>query len=252
MAGSVAEHLRLPFISLAFFPPLIRDDRIPPFCFGWHAGHDPISRLRNRLGMRLLTRVAAPIYAVVNQQRAAWGLQALKRRHRSPLTSRPDRPAPRSPRIRRPRRSAALLHYTGPFVDSQQRPPIDFPWDRLDGAHSSTPLSARSRTSPTLSSGPSPKPCAGLNAQLVLSLGGGLDPSRLGPFPAIPSSCAMLRSWSSSSAPPPSSPTPDSTPCSNPSPKASPSSPSHSATTSPELPRVSPLEVQASSFPAQS
>ena len=78
MAGSIAEHLGLPFISLAFFPPLVRDDRIPPFCFGWHAGQDPVSRLRNRLGMRLLTRVARPIYAVVNRQRAAWGLKPLK------------------------------------------------------------------------------------------------------------------------------------------------------------------------------
>src|SRR3954447_14190009 len=77
MAGSISEYLHLPFISLAFFPPLIRDDRIPPFCFGWRAGLDPLSRLRNRLGMRLLTRFARPIYTVVNQQRAAWELPPL-------------------------------------------------------------------------------------------------------------------------------------------------------------------------------
>ena len=50
MSGTVAEHLGLPFVSIALFPPMIRDDRIPPFCFGWRASQDPLSRLRNRLG----------------------------------------------------------------------------------------------------------------------------------------------------------------------------------------------------------
>jgi zeaxanthin glucosyltransferase len=77
MGGNVAEHLGLRFISIAFFPPLVKDDRIPPFCFGWPAGQDPLSRLRNRLGMRLLSQIAAPIYAVVNRQRKAWNLKPL-------------------------------------------------------------------------------------------------------------------------------------------------------------------------------
>src|SRR5690348_6444260 len=54
MGGNIAEHLGIPYISIACFPPLIQSDRIPPFCFGWHAGQDLFSRLRNRLGMRLL------------------------------------------------------------------------------------------------------------------------------------------------------------------------------------------------------
>ena len=38
MGGNVAEYLGLPFVSIAFFPPLVQDDRIPPFCFGWSGG----------------------------------------------------------------------------------------------------------------------------------------------------------------------------------------------------------------------
>src|ERR1700730_17722558 len=38
MGGNVAEYLGLPFISIAMFPPLVQDDRIPPFCFGWAPG----------------------------------------------------------------------------------------------------------------------------------------------------------------------------------------------------------------------
>jgi UDP:flavonoid glycosyltransferase YjiC (YdhE family) len=132
MGGNIAEHLGLPFVSIAFFPPLIKDDRIPPFCFGWNAGQDPLSRLRNRLGMRLLSRVAAPIYAVVNRQRKAWGLKPLNHATEalSPLAQITQLPeALEFTTSDRPRN----LHYTGPFVDKQQRPPIDFPWHQLDG-----------------------------------------------------------------------------------------------------------------------
>jgi UDP:flavonoid glycosyltransferase YjiC (YdhE family) len=185
MAGSIAEHLGLPFISLAFFPPLVRDDRIPPFCFGWRAGQDPISRLRNRLGMRLLTRVARPNYAVVNRQRAAWGLK--------PLNGATDALSPLAQIAQLPRAlefdisdPPSLLHYTSLFVDNQQRPPVDFPWDRLDGrpliyASLGTLQNFSDTIFKTIA-----EACTGLNAQLVLSLGGGLDPARLQALPGDP------------------------------------------------------------------
>ena len=77
-AGNVAEHLGLPWISVALIPPLVRDDRFPPFWLGWAAGQDRLSRLRNRLAMHLLLQMAAPIFRQVNQQRVAWGLKPYK------------------------------------------------------------------------------------------------------------------------------------------------------------------------------
>ena len=38
----------LPLFSIAMFPPLIQDDRVPPFCFGWATGAG-LTRLRNEL-----------------------------------------------------------------------------------------------------------------------------------------------------------------------------------------------------------
>jgi zeaxanthin glucosyltransferase len=185
MGGAVAEHLGLPFVSIAFFPPLIKDDHIPPFCFGWPAGQGPFSRLRNRLGMRLLSRVAAPIFAVVNQQRIAWKLK--------PLTHSTDALSPLAQIAQLPQALEFAtttrppnLHYTGPFVDDQQRPPFAFPWHRLDGR----PLVYASLG--TLQNGSEEafriiaEACTGLDAQLVLSLGGGLNPSRLGALPGDP------------------------------------------------------------------
>jgi zeaxanthin glucosyltransferase len=179
MGGTVAEYLGLPYVSIAFFPPLVQDDRIPPFCFGWSGGQGWWSRLRNRLGFRVLSRLAAPIFTVVNEQRRGWGLKPLKRSTDalSPLAQIAQLPAVLEFEIGdRP----PLLHYTGPFVDARQRPRVDFEWERLDGR---TLVYA---SLGTLQNGSEDifrmiaDACAGLDAQLVVSLGGGLDPERLG------------------------------------------------------------------------
>ena len=186
MGGNVAEHLGLPFVSIAFFPPLINDDRIPAFCFPWPAGQDAISRLRNRLGFHLLSRIAAPIFRVVNQQRKIWNLEPLKRSTDalSPLAQIAQLPEALEFPIPGPR--PPLLHYTGPFVDHAQRPPVDFPWHRLDDR----PLIYASLG--TLQNGAEhifrtiAEACSTLPAQLVLSLGGGFTPEQLGPLPGDP------------------------------------------------------------------
>ena len=179
MGGSVAEYLGLPYISIACFPPLVQDDRIPPFCFGWSASQGWISRLRNRLGFWLLSRMAAPIFSAVNHQRRAWGLKPFKRSTDalSPLAQIAQLPAALEFEVGD---QPSILHYTGPFVDPGQRPSVDFEWNRLDGL----PLVYASLG--TLQNGSQDifrvigDACAGLHVQPVLSLGGGLDPERLG------------------------------------------------------------------------
>ena len=185
MGGSVAEHLGLPFVSIAFFPPLIRGDHIPPFCFGWKAGHGHLSHFRNWLGMRCLSRVAAPIYTAVNAQRVAWGLKPLKHAADalSPLAQITQLPAALEFEVKE---APPLLHYTGPFVDAHQRAPIDFPWHRLDGrpliyASLGTLQNAARDIFRKIA-----QACAGLDAQLVISLGGGLDTDALGRLPNDP------------------------------------------------------------------
>ena len=185
MGGTVAEHLGLPVVSIAFFPPLIKNNRIPAFCFGWPAGQDWFSRLRNELGFRLLSRLAAPIYADVNRQRKAWGLKHIKSTTDalSKLAQIAQLPAALEFDVDA---SLPILHYTGPFVGAQQRPKIEFDWNRLDGR----PLIYASLG--TLQNGSNEvfhiiaEACADLHAQLVISLGGGLDPQRLGALPADP------------------------------------------------------------------
>ena len=178
-AGSVADHLGLPRISIALMPPLLHDDRFPPFWFGWAAGQDRLSRLRNRLGMRLLWQMAIPIFKEVNQQRIAWGLKPYRRPEdaQSPLGRITQLPEALEFEIRG--KKPPGLHYTGPFIRAQQRPPVEFPWERLDGrpliyASLGTVQNDSEAIFRTIA-----EACAPLDAQLLISLGGGLDPARL-------------------------------------------------------------------------
>jgi zeaxanthin glucosyltransferase len=185
-AGNVADSLGLPWISIALLPPFIHDDRFPPFWFGWAAGEDPLRRLRNRLAIQLLLRMASPIFKEVDRHRKAWGLKLHQRPEDalSPIAEITQLPEALEFPLAgaRPER----LFYTGPFVQPQQRPPIDFPWDRLDGrpliyASLGTFQNGFDAIFRTIA-----KACAGLDAQLLISLGGGLHPEQLGPLAGAP------------------------------------------------------------------
>jgi len=185
VCGTVAEHLGIPFVSVAIVPPILDDFRAPPFFFGWRDGRDWFNLLRNRLATRLVLRIGAPLYKLLNAQRAEWGLK--------PFRNPSDSLSPIAQVAQMPGvlefdslRCPTGLHYTGPWVNAQQRPPIAFPWERLDGR----PLAYASLG--TLQNGMESvfrtiaEACAGLPVQLVLSLGGGLAPERLGALPGNP------------------------------------------------------------------
>ena len=181
--GNIADYLGLPFISIAIIPPMVWDNQIPPYVFGWPAGRGAglewLRRLRNEVAIRLLARLASPLFTEVNRNRVAWGIAPLGHwtEALSPLAQIAQLPAALEFEIehRHP-----LLHYTGPFVDAEQRPKIDFDWSQLDGR----PLVYASLG--TLQNGSEKvfriiaDACASLPIQLVMSLGDRIDPDRLG------------------------------------------------------------------------
>jgi MGT family glycosyltransferase len=184
MANNIAEYLGLPFVSLALIPPMVKDNRYPPFYFGWSGSQRWWARLRNEIAIRVLTRIAAPIFDGVNEYRVAWGLEV----------GVPEDGLSKLAQITQLPRALEFdieplpphLYYTGPFVDAAQRPAVDFPWDRLDGRPlvfaSLGTLQNRSRDIFRKIA----EACAGLNVQLVISLGGGLEPDRLGALSGDP------------------------------------------------------------------
>ena len=185
-AGNVADCVGIPWISIALLPPFIADDRFPPFWLGWPAGEDPLSRLRNRFAIRLLVRMASPIYREVNKRRREWGLKPHLRPEDalSPVAQITQLPEALEFRIHGARPTG--LHYTGPFINAERRPAVEFPWERLDGrpliyASLGTFQNGSETIFRTIADA-----CAGLDAQLVISLGGGLDPAQLGTLAGAP------------------------------------------------------------------
>jgi zeaxanthin glucosyltransferase len=185
-AGMVADYLGLPWISIALIPPMLQDDRFPPFWLGWAAGQDRLSRLRNRLAIYALLRIAAPIFRDMNRQRRAWGQKPFRRS--DDALSRLGRitQLPEALEFDIAGEKPAGLHYTGPFVLAGKRSAVEFPWERLDGR----PLIYASMG--TLQNGSEgifrtiAEACAGLDSQLLISLGGGLDPACLGKLAGDP------------------------------------------------------------------
>jgi zeaxanthin glucosyltransferase len=183
--GTVADYLGLPFASVSILPPFIADYRVPPYFFNWNARFDLLGQLRNRLGMNLLSAMASPIYRTINRQRIAWGLEPFKRRDDalSPWVQITQMPralefegCPHPP----------ILHYTNLFRFEKRRPPVDFPWEKLDGR----PLIYASMG--TLQNGSKEafemiaRGCAGLDVQLVITLGGGLGAEGFESLPGRP------------------------------------------------------------------
>jgi len=168
---------------------MVWDNQLPPYCFGWRAGKGlgqaRLRRLRNEMAMRALAGLASPLFKVVNQYRRAWGIEPLKEWTDALSTVAQIAQLPEAlefPVANKPE----WLHYTGPFVDRQVREPVAFPWERLDGR----PLVYGSMG--TLQNGSEKmfrtiaEACTGLDVQLVLSMGGGREPSELGELPGKP------------------------------------------------------------------
>src|SRR4029077_5741313 len=85
------------------------------------------------------------------------------------------------------RRLPPHFHHTGPWTDAARRTPVDVPWACLDPdrplvyASMGTLQNGVLRTFRVIA-----EACAGLDLQLVISLGSGQDPALLGDLPGDP------------------------------------------------------------------
>lgn len=176
--GTVAEHLRLPFITVCNALALNHDDSVPPPFTPWQYRPDFWARVRNRLG-----RIMHPVAAVVSKQRKKWGLPALDTPESSfsPLAQISQQPAA----FDFPRQLPPNFHYVGPLRNPAPCP-VAFPWEKLDGR----PLVYASLG--TLQNGKEKvfrcfaEACLGLDVQLVISHGGGLPETVASSFPGNP------------------------------------------------------------------
>jgi MGT family glycosyltransferase len=169
-AASVAESLKLPFISVCPSLPLNREPAIPPPFFGWAWRDSVLARGRNRAGTAVADWLIAPVNRTLNHYRAGWGLPPIRTPDDSfsphaqlcQLTADFDFPRRNLPRG---------FHYLGPLVDGEGLK-YSFPWHELNGK----PLVYASLG--TLQDPGSEyfhmiaRACAGMNVQVVIAAGG--------------------------------------------------------------------------------
>ncbi|MDJ0650854.1 MAG: glycosyltransferase [Xenococcaceae cyanobacterium MO_188.B19] len=176
--GSVAEFLNIPFISICSAVVLNREESIPPYFTTWSYNPAWWAKLRNRLGYRILNRLGKPISEVINKYRQEWNLPDQSNRNElySQLAQISQQPAELEfPREELPQ----WFHFTGPYHSATGREVPSFPYDQLTGkpliyASMGTVQNRLIRVFQQIA-----EACVGLDAQLVISLGGSAKPESL-------------------------------------------------------------------------
>jgi len=174
VAGTVADHLKIPYVTICNALAANYDRDVPPLVTPWPFQPTPLGRLRNRMGYALLDHTLKAINLLVYRQRVEWGLPPNPPGELtfSTLAQIAQQPAVFDfPRKGLP----ACFHYSGPFHDDRSGDPIDFPYERLSGApliyaSMGTLQNRQEKVFTEIAAA-----CEGLPAQLVVSLGSPLQ-----------------------------------------------------------------------------
>jgi zeaxanthin glucosyltransferase len=172
-AGTVADRLQLPFVTICNALLLNREPGIPPYATNWEYQDSFGARIRNRIGNGLLDYLTNPLWQLIVQQRQQWQLPPHSGREMSSSQLAQIFQVPESfdfPRKRKP----ACLHYVGP-IKAAEAATVDFPWERLNGkpliyASLGTLQNRNWQIFESIASA-----CLDLDAQLVIALG---DPNQ--------------------------------------------------------------------------
>src|SRR5262249_8050302 len=118
--GTLAEHLGLPFVSVASALLVNPDPSAPPVNVPWPHRTGLGARLRNWVGNRVVERIFSGVVGMINRQRRAWGLPRLRNFNAlfSGLAQVSQLPAA----LELPsRRLSSHCHPTGPWTDASVR-----------------------------------------------------------------------------------------------------------------------------------
>lgn len=168
-SGSVAERLKLPWVSVASALSMNIEPQVPLLFTTWGYSRSPWAVARNRLVYEVLELCAIRTRAIINGYRRRWGLRPLRGTNDafSPFAQLSQQNAEFDfPRAQLP----ACFHYVGP-IRPAARAAVPFPWERLNGSRliyaSLGTVNQHRRVFEAIA-----RSVEGLDAQLVLSLGG--------------------------------------------------------------------------------
>ncbi|MGB6975390.1 MAG: nucleotide disphospho-sugar-binding domain-containing protein [Terracidiphilus sp.] len=182
---TIAELLRLPYFIIS---------TSVPHSFGWNPSPwlSPrdysgswIHQLQKTLLELSVFQIRGPIRRVIDRYRQNIGLYPVKYLEKlypclAHITQIPkclDLPRTSIP---------ANFHYAGPFVSTSSRPLVDFSWHRLDGRPLIYASLGTTRNVQPLIFNMIAEACRGLDAQLIISLGGRFSPEQFGALPGDP------------------------------------------------------------------
>jgi len=181
--GTVAELLEIPFISVCSALLFNREEGVPPIFTSWRYNPAAWARLRNRAGYAVSDFLVQPIREVIAEYRREWKLPPLSKDYYSKLAQLSQQPAEfEFPRQHLPK----VFHFTGPFHNPASRESVSFPFEKLTGqpliyASLGTIQNRLMEIFHYIA-----EACVGLDAQLVISLGGSTSPESLPELPGSP------------------------------------------------------------------
>ncbi|MBE9038618.1 glycosyltransferase [aff. Roholtiella sp. LEGE 12411] len=186
-AGSIADFLDIPFISVCNALLFNLEDGVPPFVTPWNYDPSLLGYLRNRVSNCVFNRVMIqPIRKVVEEFRQTRNLPPYS--SYSDVYSKLAQISQQPVEFEFPRRDLPqCFHFTGPFIDSACREPVFFPFESLTEqpliyASMGTLQNCQQYIFRCIA-----EACVGLDAQLIISLGGSpLNSTSLPKFPGAP------------------------------------------------------------------
>lgn len=183
--GTIAQHLRIPFVTVCSAVVLNREITVPPFNTAWTYDPSWWGTVRNRLGYKLLTQTAKPIRKVINSYRRQWSLPPANSPNDdySQLAQISQQPAELEfPRQQLPK----CFHFTGPYHYSGSRTSVPFPYEQLTGQPLIYASLGTIQNRLLWVFRMIAEACKGFDVQLVISLGGGQSPDLLPDLPGKP------------------------------------------------------------------
>jgi MGT family glycosyltransferase len=162
-----------------------QENGVPPCLTTWSYNPTWWARLRNQAGYALFDRIKQPIRKVVSEYRQKWNLPPViySEDQYSKLAQLSQQPAEfEFPRQHLP----SCFHFTGPYHNPASREPVAFPFEKLTGqpliyASMGTIQNRLLEIFQNIA-----ESCNGLDAQLVISLGGSTSPESLPELPGKP------------------------------------------------------------------
>lgn len=182
--GTIAEMLDLPYITICCILPLYEDSTIPPIPTTWQYRSEGWATLRNRAAYSLINWIARPMWEVISYERKLQNLSAYQTAN--DIFSKLAVITRHVPEFEFPRQFPDHWHFTGPFHLSAKRPDVEFPFEQLNNkpliyASMGTVQNQLGHVFCMIADA-----CMELDAQIVISLGGGLDPKEFQNLPGSP------------------------------------------------------------------